>query len=64
MTITDLPINADVTYRANIAGGREAQIRLVIDPAMATVADAWARLSEAYAGVDPRTLEVEIRYAR
>jgi hypothetical protein len=54
---------AQVTYRATLADGREAELRLIIDPAAASVVDAWDRLTAAHQGVDPRTLEVEIRPA-
>ena len=50
---------AHVTYRAK-AGDREVALELAINPAMATVQDAWRRLSQAFAHVDPRTLEIEV----
>ncbi|MBA3324118.1 MAG: hypothetical protein H0T41_02165 [Rhodobacteraceae bacterium] len=50
-------------YRASIAGGGEAEIRLSIAPEAATVADAWARLTAAYDDLDPTSLEIEIRQA-
>jgi hypothetical protein len=58
-----IPNRAQVTYRATLADGREAELRLIIDPAAASVVDAWNRLTAAHEGVDPRTLEVEIRPA-
>jgi hypothetical protein len=54
---------AEVTYRATAAEGHEAELRLFIDPDAATVADAWSRLTALYRGLDPRTLEIEIRLA-
>jgi hypothetical protein len=58
-TITE----AEITYRATASWG-EAEVRLRMDPSCATVADAWRRLSTRYAGLDPRTVEIEVRYAR
>jgi hypothetical protein len=52
-----------VTYRGTIASGEEAEIRLTLDPAAATLADAWARLSARYGRVDPRSIEIELREA-
>ena len=52
---------AHVTYRATSAGGREVEIHLTIDPSAASIADAWFRLTEAHPGVDPMSLEIEIR---
>lgn len=54
---------ADVVYRAT-AGARLVELRLALEPAAATVADAWARLSAMDAEVDPWTLEIEIRRGR
>ncbi len=50
-----------VVYRANVAGGEEAVVRLTLDPAAATLADAWQRLTARYGWVDPRTIEIELR---
>ena len=52
---------ANITYRAMCAGGQEVEIHLTIDPSAASIADAWSRLTGAYAAVDPMTLEIEIR---
>ena len=52
---------ASITYRAMCAGGQEVEIHLTIDPSAASIADAWSRLTGAYAAVDPMTLEIEIR---
>ena len=52
---------ADVTYRATSSEGREVELHLIIDPAAASVADAWSRLTEANYSVDPMSLEIEIR---
>jgi hypothetical protein len=54
---------ADVTYRANIIGGRELVIRLRRAPDAATLADAWKRLASIDPGVDPMSIEIEIREA-
>jgi hypothetical protein len=51
----------DVTYRATVAGGRTAEIRLRTTFAAATLADAWARLTALHGGVDPRSIEIELR---
>lgn len=50
-----------VTYRATAADGQDAEIRLTLDPAAATLADAWERLSKRYGPIDPRTIEIELR---
>jgi hypothetical protein len=50
-----------VTYRANLKGGREVELRLSLDPRAATIGDAWRRLSAAYAEVEPTSLEIEMR---
>jgi hypothetical protein len=60
MTIRPQPL-ADVTYRATVAGNREAELRLRMPLAAASAADGWARLSAVFAGVDPMTMEIEIR---
>jgi hypothetical protein len=52
-----------VTYRGTVADGSEREIRLRIAAEMATMADAWARLSARYGTVDPRSMEIEIREA-
>ena len=52
---------ADITYRANVIGGRELVIRLRRAPEAATLADAWARLAAIDPGVDPMSIEIEIR---
>lgn len=60
MTIRPQPL-ADVTYRATVAGNREAELRLRMPLAAASAADGWARLSAVFAEVDPMTMEIEIR---
>jgi hypothetical protein len=50
-----------VTYRAAAAGGGDAAVRFVADPAQATMGDAWSRLSALYPGIDPMSLEIELR---
>ena len=52
---------AQVTYRATSSSGREVEVRLTLDPAAATVADAWSRLTGAHPSIDPMSLEIEIR---
>jgi hypothetical protein len=54
-------VSRDVTYRATLAGGRTAEIRLRTTFAAATLADAWRRLSALHDGVDPRSIEIELR---
>lgn len=51
---------AAVTYRAS-DGDRDLAMLLAIDPAEATLADAWARLTAAFGTVDPASIEIEIR---
>jgi len=50
-----------VTYRATDARGEEAEIRLHLEPAAATLADAWDRLTARFGPIDPRTIEIELR---
>ena len=50
-----------VAYRATDANGDEAEIRLHLDPAAATLADAWERLTARFGRIDPRTIEIELR---
>ena len=64
MSLSQQPSLAQVTYRATVGGGREAEIRFEADPAAASLADAWARFTARYAEVDPRSLEIEIREPR
>jgi hypothetical protein len=52
---------AEITYRANVIDGREIVIRLLRAPDTATLADAWARLAALDPGVDPMSIEIEIR---
>jgi hypothetical protein len=54
---------ADITYRANVIDGREIVVRLQRAPKAATLADAWARLVDLDPGVDPMSIEIEIREA-
>ena len=63
MTSPDDPGNLayDVTYRATVAGGRQVEIRLQTTFMAATLADAWERLTALHDGVDPRTIEIELR---
>lgn len=58
------PEFANVTYRACVAGGRDVELHLALDPDAATVEDAWVRLSAAYKAVDPKTLEILVRRGR
>ena len=54
---------ANVVYRAKAPKGHVVEVRFAtLAPDSATVADAWARLSAARPGVDPSTIEIEIRY--
>jgi hypothetical protein len=55
---------ADITYRANVIGRRELVIRHQRAPDAATLADASARLAAIDPGVDPMSIENEIREAR
>jgi len=54
---------AAITYRANALDGRELVIRLRCAPEAATLADAWSRLVVIDPGVDPTSIEIEIREA-
>jgi hypothetical protein len=54
---------ADITYRANLIDGGELTVRLRRAPEAATLADAWARLAALDPGVDPMSIEIEIREA-
>jgi hypothetical protein len=49
-----------VVYRGTLPGGGEGELRLRLDPAAATLADAWARLSGRFGGVDPTSIEIEV----
>jgi hypothetical protein len=61
MKANDFPEPADVVYRATAARGRCVEVRFAtLQPAAATVADAWARLSAVGAGIDPLTIEIEV----
>ena len=59
MTSPDDPavVTYDVTYRATVAGGRQAEIRLRTTVAADTLADAWGRLTALHDEVDPRIIE-------
>ena len=63
MTSPDHPreLTYDVTYRATVAGGGQAEVRLQTTFAAATLADAWERLTALHDGVDPRSIEIELR---
>lgn len=52
---------AYVIYRAVGRAGRPVEVHLVAAARVATVADAWARLSRIDPGIDPRSLEIETR---
>jgi hypothetical protein len=54
---------AEITYRANVIDGREVVVRSQRAPDTATLADAWARLTALDPGVDPMSIEIEIREA-
>jgi hypothetical protein len=51
----------DVTYRATAADGMEAVVRLKTSFEAATLTDAWGRLTALYDGVDPLSIEIELR---
>jgi hypothetical protein len=51
----------DVIYRGSTSKGTQAEFRLRRTFAAATLADAWERLSEIHGGIDPRTIEIELR---
>ena len=61
MTSADEQAIYDVTYRATVAGGEQAEVRLRAAFAAATLADAWARLTAIHRGVDPTSIEIELR---
>lgn len=50
-----------VVYRATLPSGREGALYPSIGPDDATMADAWNRWNGICPGIDPRTLEIEIR---
>ena len=50
-----------VIYRGTGRGNRPVEVHLVAAPGVATVADAWTRLSRLDPSVDPRSLEIETR---
>jgi hypothetical protein len=52
---------AAITYRANVIGGGELVVHLQRAPDATTLADAWARLVAIDPGVDPMSIEIEIR---
>jgi hypothetical protein len=52
---------AEITYRANVIDGTEVVIRLQRAPDTATPADAWTRLVALDPGIDPMSIEIEIR---
>jgi hypothetical protein len=54
---------AAVTYRAS-DGDRDLAMLLAIDPARATLSDAWERLTAAFGTIDPTSIEIEIRQRR
>ena len=57
------PRPANVVYRAAGPTGQPVEVRFAtLAPASATVSDAWARLSAVDAGVEPSTIEIEVRY--
>lgn len=55
------PARVQVTCRATLDDGRDAEVRFVADPAQATIGDAWRRLSALHPDIDPMSLEVETR---
>jgi hypothetical protein len=61
MPASDSP--AHVIYRAAGRDGREVEIHLALEPAAATVADAWSRLTGVCPDADPLSLEIEVREA-
>jgi hypothetical protein len=52
---------AYVIYRGTGRGGRPVEVHLVARPGVATVADAWARLTRLDPTVEPTSLEIETR---
>jgi hypothetical protein len=50
-----------VIYRGTGNGGRPVEVHLVAGPGVATVADAWARLTRLDPSVDPESVEIETR---
>ena len=61
MNGNDFPGPADVVYRATAARGGRIEVRFAtLQPAAATVADAWGRLSAVGPAIDPATIEIEI----
>ena len=52
---------AYVIYRGAGRGGRPVEVHLVAAPGVATLADAWARLTRLDPSVDPLSLEIETR---
>jgi hypothetical protein len=52
---------AYVIYRGAGRGGREVEVHLVAAPGVATMADAWTRLTRLDPSVDPMSLEIETR---
>jgi hypothetical protein len=61
MRVGEVVERAHVIYRATGRGNRPVEVHLVATPAAATVGDAWTRLTQVDATVDPRSLEIETR---
>jgi hypothetical protein len=55
---------AYVIYRGVGRGDRTVEVHLVIRAAVASVGDAWARLTALDPSVDPQSIEMEIRRQR
>lgn len=56
------PHRSRVIYRATLPGGREGALYPPVAPGDATMADAFRRWNGICPGIDPRTLEIEIRH--
>jgi hypothetical protein len=52
---------AYVIYRGAGRGGRAVEVHLVAAPGVATMGDAWTRLTRLDPSVDPLSLEIETR---
>ena len=61
MRVGEAVERALVIYRATGRGNRAVEVHLIAAPRVATVADAWARLTRLDPSVDPRSLEIETR---
>jgi hypothetical protein len=55
------PERAYIVYRGTGRGGRPVEVHLVTPPGVATMADAWTRLTRLDPTVDPTSIEIETR---